>query len=67
MSNVADKGGTDIADNFGAKRWMGIGLLACGVLAILYVLMSARRAKQSGDAVAGDGKSGGGKPAKRSI
>ncbi len=67
VSMEKDKGGTDVADNFAAKRWMGYGLLAAGVIAIAYVGMSMRRAKQGGDAVAGDGKGGGGAPRKGSA
>ncbi len=55
-----DGGGGDVTEGFTAKRWFGIGLLAAGVFALGYVLMSMRRAKKNADDMAkGDkGKKG---------
>lgn len=50
-------GGANVDEGFNSKRWMGIGLLAAGVIALLYVLMTMRGTKKMGDAL-GPQKSG---------
>ena len=51
-----DTGGADLTEGFTAKRWFGVGLLAAGVFALGYVVMSMRRAKKNADAMGKDGK-----------
>jgi len=50
-------GSGDVTEGFTAKRWFGIGLLAAGVFALGYVVMSMRRAKKTADEMAKDGGS----------
>jgi len=47
-----DTGGADLTEGFTAKRWFGIGLLAAGVFALGYIVMSMRRAKKNADDMA---------------
>lgn len=42
-------GGADVSDSLRPKRWMGLGLLVAGLLAMGYVVMSMRRAKKAAD------------------
>ena len=51
-----DTGGSDVTEGFTAKRWFGIGLLAAGVFALGYVVMSMRRAKKNADDMSKDGE-----------
>lgn len=51
-SNTRDSGGNaDVAETFTPKRWMGIGLLVAGLIAIGYVVSSMRRSKKAADAM----------------
>ncbi|MBX3219998.1 MAG: hypothetical protein KF795_05720 [Labilithrix sp.] len=51
-----DTGGGDVAEGFTPKRWFGVGLLAAGVFALGYVVMSMRRAKKAADDIGKDAK-----------
>lgn len=65
-SITRDSGGNaDVSESFTPKRWMGIGLLAAGVIAIGYVVTSLRRTKKAADA-AGGGKDRSNLPRRRS-
>ena len=59
-----DTGGGDVTEGFTPKRWFGIGLLAAGVFALGYVIMSMRRAKKNADDMDKDGKGKKGMPPK---
>ncbi|MBX3231658.1 MAG: hypothetical protein KIT84_23475 [Labilithrix sp.] len=56
-SVTGSSGPTNVDEGFNSKRWMGIGFLVVGVIALVYVLMTMRGAKKMGNAL-GPSKSG---------
>jgi hypothetical protein len=48
---VGADGNINVDEGFGFKRWFGIGMLAAGLGAIVYVVFGMRRAKKAADAL----------------
>lgn len=53
VNNKDSGGNADVTESFTPKRWMGVGLLVAGVIAIGYVVASMRRTKKAADAMGG--------------
>ncbi|MFO0735787.1 MAG: hypothetical protein U0270_07905 [Labilithrix sp.] len=53
VNNKDSGGNADVTESFTPKRWMGVGLLVAGLIAIGYVVASMRRTKKAADAMGG--------------